>query len=84
MNHLQYNVLRKTLISIPAPVRGRTFGLPHAGPERDFNSRPREGANQLFVETELGGNISIPAPVRGRTDKMGLSEDEMQFQFPPP
>ena len=34
-------------ISIPAPARGRTFGLePYTRATINFNSRPREGANQ--------------------------------------
>ena len=38
---------RGYIISIPAPVRGRTGNQETEEPEEDFNSRPREGANPL-------------------------------------
>ena len=50
----------------------------------NFNSRPREGANDFldfFFQRSL---ISIPAPARGRTGSNTSSGPGMIFQFPPP
>ena len=57
------------LISIPAPVRGRTPWQPTTTALAPyFNSRPREGANgRARRNYEPAQRISIPAPVRGRT-----------------
>ena len=50
----------------------------------DFNSRPREGANAIFVVAAEMYDISIPAPARGRTDTIRALSALIEFQFPPP
>ena len=93
-------------ISIPAPARGRTRGIPARrrarlfqfppprGGEpdarsclcgcRDFNSRPREGANPQLFGPLPHPVISIPAPARGRTRGIPARRRARLFQFPPP
>ena len=51
----------------------------------DFNSRPREGANDTAVGTTMQQNIiSIPAPARGRTMARPALVEFNGFQVPPP
>ena len=58
-----------TLISIPAPARGRTLHLDRCRPSvRLFQfPPPRGGERYRFCSSMATGAISIPAPARGRT-----------------
>ena len=51
----------------PPPRGGEPSDLVHSHGDVDFNSRPREGANDPAVLRQRLGAISIPAPARGRT-----------------
>ena len=46
-------------ISIPAPVRGRTYERVVVRGEKDFNSRPREGANSKTAQNRAVYLVSL-------------------------
>ena len=52
---------------------------------KDFNSRPREGANpSVFLVKKYVIIISIPAPARGRTCSCAVSPHSEEISIPAP
>ena len=70
----------------PPPRGGERAGIKRIGlKKRDFNSRPREGANGY---TDRDGNkrqvFQFPPPRGGERGKWLNFYNDYRFQFPPP
>ena len=74
------------MISIPAPVRGRTSTCGKSCPRVTyFNSRPREGANSVPELEDTRGDDFNSRPREGANGHFLLANHlPMLFQFPPP
>ena len=73
-----------SLFQFPPPRGGELMVAFLFSLEDNFNSRPREGANDVNGGRFALDGISIPAPARGRTDGPNCSRFQPLFQFPPP
>ena len=73
-----------TLFQFPPPRGGERLTRPRTMSRLNFNSRPREGANERGGVYVGGRSISIPAPARGRTNPRCPEDGQYPFQFPPP
>ena len=74
------------IISIPAPARGRTLKFDVVLPVlANFNSRPREGANNALRRDEKVGVYFNSRPREGANEGGERMIDLISlFQFPPP
>ena len=83
-NVVDVNGGRFALISIPAPVKGRTRDGGKFRVLDYFNSRPREGANHNRIGMVRFHEDFNSRPREGANQSNSFQKDWALFQFPPP
>ena len=74
----------KILVSIRAPVKGRSVMIIGRGEFTRFNPRPREGAISWSLTAVAFSAVSIRAPVKGRSEVVSTTVTNTPFQSAPP